>query len=101
VAQRGRIDLRDVNGQYSTRYRFRLQIEREMSIFRVGIVPYINAEVFYDTRFDTVNRQRYQVGLEVVLSKRWHVEPYLTRQNDKHPQPRYLNAFGLTVKYYR
>ena len=45
MAQRGRIDLRDVNGQYSTRYRFRLQIEREMSIFRVGIVPYINAEV--------------------------------------------------------
>jgi hypothetical protein len=39
--------------------------------------------------------------VEVVLTKHWRVEPYFTRQNDEKPQPRKLNAFGLTVKYYR
>lgn len=101
VVQRTRVDLRDVNGEYSTRPRFRLQLEREVRIFRVNTVPYVNAEAFYDTRFDTVNRQRYQVGLEVVLTKRWRVEPYFTRQHDERPQSRNLNAFGLAVKYYR
>ncbi len=98
---RARADFRDVNGEYSTRPRLRLQIEREVRIFRVETVPYVNAEGFYDTRYDTVNRQRYQAGIEFVLNKRWRIEPYYTRQNDQCPQTRQLNAFGLTVKYYR
>ncbi len=98
---RARVDFRNVNGEYSTRPRLCLQIEREVRIFRVETVPYVNAETFYDTRFDTVNRQRYHVGIEFVLNKRWCIEPYYTRQNDERPQTRHLNAFGLTVKYYR
>ena len=101
MAQRIRVDLRDANGEFSARPRYRLQLEREARLFRVHTVPYINAEAYYDTRFDTVNRLRFQAGLEVVLTKRWRVEPYFTRQHDQHPQPRKLNAFGLTVKYYR
>jgi hypothetical protein len=100
VAQRIRVDLRDANGEFSTRPRYRLQLERGVRIFGVETVPYVNAEVFYDTRFDAVNRQRYQARLEVVVSKHWRVEPYFTRQHDRRPQVRNVNAFGLTVKYY-
>ncbi|MGH9778340.1 MAG: DUF2490 domain-containing protein [Candidatus Acidiferrales bacterium] len=85
VAQRMRVDLRGVNGEFSTRPRFRLQAEREVRIFRIETVPYVNAEIFYDTRYDTLNRHRYQAGVEVVLNQHWRVEPYFTRQHDAAP----------------
>ena len=101
VVLRNRADLRDVNGNYSSRYRLRLTVEREVRLFGLDTVPYINAEAFYDTRYDAWNRQRYQAGLEIALSKRWRIEPYYTRQNDQRSDAPHLNAFGLSLKYYR
>ncbi len=101
IVLRNRVDLRDVNGNYSTRYRIRLTVEREVRLFGLDTVPYVNAEAFYDTRYDTWNRQRYQAGLEIALSKRWRIEPYYTRQNEQRSDTPHLNAFGLSVKYYR
>ncbi len=101
IVLRNRVDLRDVNGNYSTRYRIRLAVEREVRLFGLETVPYVNAEVSYDSRYDAWNRQRYQAGLEVALSKRWRIEPYYTRQNDSRSDMPHLNAFGLSLKYYR
>ena len=101
AVNRGRVDLRDVEGTQSARFRYRLTFERETTILGVVTVPYANAEVFYDTRYDTVNRQRYQAGIEVVLTGRWRIEPYLSFQNDERSQPDHVNALGLTLKYYR
>jgi hypothetical protein len=60
----------------------------------------VSAEVFYDSRFGTVNRQRYQLGAEVVLSPHWRVEPSFIRQEDQRSEPAHLNAVGLSLKYY-
>jgi hypothetical protein len=30
--------------------------------------PYVGAEVLYDTRYDAWSQQRYEVGVEIVLS---------------------------------
>jgi len=100
LVQRARVDLRDVGGEFSKRYRYRLGVEREVMIGGVVTVPYAQAEVFYDTRFDTWNRQLYQAGVEVELSRRWRIEPYLARQNDSRSASGNVDRAGLALKYY-
>jgi hypothetical protein len=95
-----RWDARDIDGAYSSRYRVRAGFERPFVVQGRNLVPYAHAEVGYDTRFDTWNRQRYQAGIEVALNDSWRVEPYLARQDDSVGFPRHVNALGLILKYY-
>jgi len=100
LVNRGRVDLRDIQGESSQRYRLRFGIEREFKVGGVVTVPYAQAEAFYDTRFDTWNRQLYQLGAEVELTKRWRVEPYYARQNDSRSSVERVDRLGLVLKYF-
>lgn len=102
LVNRARVDLRDLEGESSSqRYRLRLGIEREFTAGGTVIVPYAQAEVFYDTRYDTWNRQFYQFGAEIELAKQWRIEPYYARQNDTRPSTAHVDRVGLVLKYYR
>ena len=52
VSNRGRVDVRFIDGGYSWRFRSRLSVEKEFSIGPVRMNPYVRGEVFYDSRFD-------------------------------------------------
>ena len=95
------VDLRAQDGTFSTRYRFRLQLERETSLFGAVTVPYVNAEPFYDSRYAAVIRWRYETGVEIVMNEHWRLEPHYLRLKDSRSEPRHTNAFGLILKYYR
>ena len=101
LVNRARADLRDKNGGYSTRYRARVRAERETELFGAVSMPYVGAEVLYDTRYDAWSQQRYEVGIEIVLSRRWRLEPHYLRQDDQRSQPAHVNAFGLILKHHR
>ena len=50
---RARADLRWIDGDYSTRYRLRGELNREFDVIEVRDQrPYLQAEGFYDTRYD-------------------------------------------------
>jgi hypothetical protein len=100
LTNRARVEFRHLDGRYSNRYRYRLGVEREVHLSDLTTTPFATAEIFYDTRFDTVSRERYQAGIEVVLSRRWRIEPYLLRQNNRRPEASHLNALGFKLKYY-
>ncbi len=100
LVNRGRVDLRDIQGHSSQRYRLRFGIEREFSVGGVVIVPYGQAEVSYDTRYDVWNRQLYQFGAEVELAKQWRVEPYYARQHDSRSTVERVDRLGFVIKYY-
>ena len=97
---RFRWDARDVNDVDSNRYRLRLQVEKSLSYEGHGVVPYVNAEAFYDTRYEDWIRERYQVGVEIQLNLKWRLEPALTYQSDSRSTPERINALGLTLKYF-
>lgn len=97
---RTRWEMRNIDGRYSNRYRFRAEIEKTVQVGSRPVAPYVNAEFFYDTRYDAWNRQRYQIGVDVPLSPKWKIEPYLAYQTDSRSEPGDLAAFGLTLKYY-
>lgn len=101
VLTRARIDLRTLSGDRANRYRIRLGLEKAYTVFGRELIPYIRAEVLYDTRFDAWNRQVYQAGVEIELSQSFRLEPWYAFQVDTATQPTHLDRVGLVLKYYR
>jgi uncharacterized protein DUF2490 len=97
---RVRADLRWIGEDYSTRYRFRLEVTREFTVLDHTVVPYFNVEWFYDTRYDGWARTLYQLGPEITVNRHFRFEVYLARQNDRLPQRTDLNAVGVNFKWY-
>jgi hypothetical protein len=100
LVNRGRVDLRDVDGDFSSRLRYRLGIERQFTVWDRALVPYAQAEIFFDTRYDGISRQRYQVGVEIELTAHWRIESYYRRHEDRQPSRKHENGIGLVLKYY-
>ena len=97
---RARADFRWIDGQYSTRYRARLEATREFSVLDHAVAPYINYEWFFDTRYDAWTRTLAQVGAEITMSRHFRFEAYLAGQNDEQPNDESLIALGLIAKWY-
>lgn len=56
-----------------------------MALCGHDVVPYVHAEAFYDSRYDSWSRERYEAGTEITLNKHRRIEPYLARQRDDRP----------------
>ena len=100
LVNRARVDLRDLDGEFSTRFRYRLGIEREFTVGGMTLVPYAQAEVFYDSRFGAWNRQLYQAGVEIEITKHWRIEPHYARQEDQRSSTAHVDRVGLVLKTY-
>ncbi len=112
LSDRNREDLRWVNGEFSARYRNRVTLEREFKVLNRAITPYGSAEVYYDSRFQTWNRNRLAVGAQISLKrgvplislvhpkKQLVLDVYLTRQNDSRSQPSRVKALGMALNIY-
>jgi Protein of unknown function (DUF2490) len=112
LSDRNRQDLRWVNGEFSARYRNRVTLEREFKVLDRAVTPYGSAEVFYDSRFNTWNRNRLVVGTQFAFKrgaplislihpkKQFVLDLYLTRQNDTRSQPQHVKALGIAFNIY-
>jgi hypothetical protein len=97
---RVREDLRWIDGEFSTRDRLRGEATREFSLYRHPVTPYLNAEWFYDHRYDGWSRILVMAGTEITASERLRFEAYLARQKELLPKESALNALGVLVKLY-
>jgi len=98
LENRARADLRWIGADYSTRYRWRMEATREFTVAGHPIVPYLNVEWFYDTRYDGWARTLYQAGGEVTVNKHLRFELNLSQQTDTLPETSRLNAFSVVLK---
>ena len=97
---RVRSDLRWIGGDFSSRQRVRLEVNREFTVQAHSVVPYLQVEGFYDTRYHGLSRMLYQPGAEIALDPQFRLELYLARQDDRLPRRESLNAFGIVAKWY-
>ena len=97
---RARADLRWIGEDHSTRYRWRFEATRELTVLDHAVVPYVNVEWFYDTRYDGWARTLYQAGAEFTVSKRFRLELNLSQQTDELPSVSRLNALAVVLKGY-
>jgi len=79
---------------------WRLEATRELVVLDHAVVPYLNVEWFYDTRYDGWTRTLYQGGTEVTLNRHLRFELNLSQQTDTLPSRSRLNAFGVVAKGY-
>ena len=100
VELRARADLRWIAGDYSTRYRLRLEVNREFRAWDRPVTPFLQAEAFYDTRYDGWARELYQAGAEFGITEHFRLEASLARQVDRLPSASALWARALVARWY-
>jgi hypothetical protein len=102
LSHRLRTDLRWLGDDYefSTRLRYRLMVEKEFEVGRTSIVPYVNVEPYYDSRYGIVNRVRLIGGTSVAWSPRFALEGNITYQNDSRSSVTNLYALNVILHLY-
>jgi hypothetical protein len=82
VSYRNRVDLRSIDDDHSWRFLSRLSAEKEFSVGRVKMNPYVRGELYYDSRFDTWSRVEWIGGSAFPVNRRVELEGYFDYQND-------------------
>ena len=112
LSDRNREDFRFVDGDFSFRYRNRVTIEREFHLFKERtITPYVSGELFYDTRYNTWNRNRLAAGAQIAIrrgplkkmlmhKRQVILDLYYMRQNDSRSDTPHVNAIGAALSLY-
>ena len=101
ISDRNRGEFRFIQGQpFSTRYRNRLRLERDVRYGWFNCTPYAYDEIFYDTRYDQWTRNQYALGTQFPVSPHVILEPYYLRQNASHATPAHINALGFKLNLY-
>ena len=101
VADRNRGEFRFIRGQaFSTRYRNRLRLERDIKLGSYVFTPYVHDEVFYDPRYDQWTPNRYAFGIQFPVGPHVVLEPYYLRQDGNRSNPPHINVFGFKFNLY-
>jgi len=105
-----RQEYRWLNHDFSMRFRNRVMLQRDFSLNKRTLSPYGNAEIMYDTRFNTFNRYRLAVGTQIMLRRRDSflmnlrrqkvIDIYYLWQGDSRSQPEHVQAIGVTVGFH-
>ena len=75
-------------------------MEKEYTAGRTSIVPYVNVEPYYDSRYETVNRVRLIGGGTVAWSPRFALETNITYQYDSRSSVTNLYALNIILHLY-
>jgi len=99
LSQRFRTDFRWVGQDpvFSYRFRYRIMVEKEYKAGRRSIVPYTNAEVFWDSRYTTVTRLRMIGGATIDWGPRFAYEANITYQYDEYYNSANLYALNIIL----
>ena len=100
MSHRAGYDYRELPTGDSQRYRYRFNLDRDVTVGNTALVPYFQAEFTYDTRYNAWSREHYQLGSEIGLTEHWRVEPYFSVDKDLEPKESYSNRIGLIAKLY-
>ena len=101
VADRNGGEFRFIKGQpFSTRYRNRLWLERDVQFGSFVCTPFVYDEIFYDTRYDQWTPNRFAAGVQLPIGRHVVLEPYYLRQESNRSDPPHVNAFGFKFNLY-
>jgi hypothetical protein len=91
---RTRVELRWLSGSQSQRVRERLRLEGETTApwGKKRLVPYTQDEIFYDSRYRTITRNRFYVGAELRFDKHFGIDVALCREDDRFSSIPRINA---------
>lgn len=97
---RTRADLRWIGGDYSTRYRLRGELNRDFAVFEHVANLFLQAEGFYDMRYEGWSVALYQLGTEVTLGRHFRIEPSIARRVEMLPEESRLWAVAFVARWF-
>ena len=97
LADRSRLEFRDLGEDDTVRIRNRLRIERAMKVREHPIAPYATLEAYYDDRYQTVSRWRIETGFTIPTGRHLEWDFYLGWQHDLRPESTHVSGFGITL----
>lgn len=100
VRDTNRVELRWVNGVYSTRYRNKLDAERDFITHGFRFTPYGFAEVFYDGATNSWNQEYYAAGVQWPYKRLLMLDTYYLLQKCPTCKPPTANVAGVTLNVY-
>jgi hypothetical protein len=85
------------DSKFSYRFRYRIMLEKEVKAGKTSIVPYVNAEPYWDSRYSEFNRVRAIGGATVSWGPRLAYEGNMTYQYDSHYDTTNLWALNIIL----
>ena len=98
-SQRFRTDFRWVgqDPEFSYRLRYRAMVEKEFTDENFSIIPYLSAELFWDSRYSAITRVRVIGGSTLALGSTLAFEGNITYQYDSYYYAQNLYALNLIL----
>ncbi len=100
LTNRDRFDFRFIDGEFKSRFRPRLRVERTFKIGRILLNPYASVEGFYDFQLGLFRRFDFTGGIEWNINRHFVLEGYSTRVNDSRSTPRFVEGTGIVAQFY-
>jgi hypothetical protein len=98
VSDRNRADLDWQNGGFSWRYRNRLTLERTFSVASYHLIPYLQAEPFYESQYGKWSATDLYVGSLLPVGHHVQFDLYYEHENDTAKRPNQQNNYvGLAL----
>jgi hypothetical protein len=100
LRDRNWIELRWINGTYSTTYRNLLALELDFLAHGFRFTPFSTAEFFYDGHKYSWDQEQYTAGVQFPFERSFMLEPYYQRQHCSTCTPENWNAGGITLNFF-
>ena len=97
---KNRFDWRLKNGEFNSRYRPRVMVEKDLHTEFLTFTASGFAEYFLNFGNSAVNRLRTQLGIEIKVLKHVNYEIFWNHQFSNQPEIQEVDAFGMTLKIY-
>lgn len=95
---RTRYEMHASPGQWSRRYISRAAVGHEVMVGDRLVFPYVQSDVYYDTKYDDLNRIDGTVGIRVPLTSGSSIDPFVLRSRDKYRSPQVGIQLGTILR---
>ena len=101
ITDRNRFDLDWKSGDFTWRYRNRLQVEGPVPVGKYHMTPYASVEPFYQSQYGKWSETALYAGCIFPIRKHFQLDPYYEHQNQTSKRPNeQLNQFGVVLNLY-
>ena len=101
LSDRNRADLDWKNGNFTWRYRNKLELQRTFAIRSYHLIPYVAAEPFYESQYKKWSVTDLYAGCQFPIGSHAQLTAYYEHENDTGKSPnRQNNYVGLVLKLF-
>ena len=97
LSERNGVDIRWINGAYSSRYRNRIYLEVPVNLKTYGFTPFADVELFYSLSNGTFSKVRYEAGVQLPVVSHFTTEVYAGYETYWNTTPSHVAGAGINL----